>query len=233
MQGKLIILEGIDGSGKATQAKLLIDSLSQLTKVSYFDFPRYEESLFGNLYGRCLKGEFGDHDKISPYLFSLPLMLDRGTVAPKIREALSEGYVICNRYTTSSLAHQSAKLPPEEREAFRYFVEQAEYGELGLPKPDFVIYLSLPNAQADKLVTKKSKRQYLGESDRDQAEKDTAHQQLAAQMYQELADERDDWYALPCCDEKGELFSPNEIRHKILNIVLPKVDEELLRCMMK
>lgn len=232
MQGKLIVLEGIDGSGKATQAKLLLESLSQLTPVTYFDFPRYEESIFGDLYARCLRGEFGNHAAISPYLFSLPLMLDRGVAAPKIREALTQGYVVCNRYTTSTLAHQTAKLPPDQREAFLAFVDAAEHGELGIPRPDFVIYLSLDHETADTLVTKKNKRNYLKDADRDQPEQDRGHQASAADMYRHLANTRPEWHAVECMED-GQILSPEQIHRRILDVVLPKLDPVMLSCMVK
>jgi hypothetical protein len=96
-----------------------------------------------------------------------------------------------------------------------------------------VIFLSLPHTAADKLIKTKSKRVYMNRRKHDASESDRGHQATAADVYTQLAEERDNWYAIPCCDENGVLFSPEEIRHKILNIVLPKVDEELLRCMMK
>ena len=77
-RGRLIVIEGGDGTGKTTQATLLAKALSSKEhKISTFEFPRYKKSVFADLTARCIKGEFGDFQKISPYLASLPYMLDR------------------------------------------------------------------------------------------------------------------------------------------------------------
>ena len=106
----LIVLEGGDGSGKATQSKLLLEYLKKSGRVSYFDFPQYGENVFGTLTGKCLSGDFGDFLHMSPYLSSLPYILDRACAKDKIISALRRGHVVCNRYTPSNIGFQSAKI---------------------------------------------------------------------------------------------------------------------------
>src|SRR4051812_18225473 len=110
-RGNLIVIEGTDGAGKATQSALLLKVLKKQRSVSFFDFPRYKQSNFGRLIRRSLSGEFGNFLELSPYLSSLPYMLDRARAKYLLLESLKEGDVICDRYTTSNLAHQTAKLP--------------------------------------------------------------------------------------------------------------------------
>jgi dTMP kinase len=218
--GKLIVLEGSDGSGKATQARLLAKSLEEYGPVHTFEFPRYKQSAFGELIGRCLAGEFGDFLKLSPYLSSLPYMLDRARAKYLLLESLKEGHVICDRYTPSNIVFQSAKLPKNERAAFVSFDEEAEYHELGLPRPDLVIYLSVPTEIATKLVEKKDVREHLGKKKgvKDQHEKNLEFQEEVRKIYQEFSRTRKEWKIVECC-EKGELLSREDIHHKVMMLV--------------
>jgi len=112
-KGKLIVIDGPDGSGKATQARLLRQSLKKFGKtVQKISFPRYSTSFHGDIVGRFLKGEFGEMDKVSPYLISLAYALDRLTARKQINDWLEAGdYIVSDRYTSASMAHQTAKVP--------------------------------------------------------------------------------------------------------------------------
>ena len=222
-RGKLIVLEGGDGSGKGTQMKLLIDALAASgTPLQEFDFPRYDNSLFGKLCGEALKGLHGDFRHMSPYISSLPYILDRVSARADLEAALSRGTVICNRYTTSNIAYQSAKLSGKEKQKFIKFMEDAEYGELGLPKPDLVIYLYVPIEMSQKLIGKKKARAYLGkkQGDRDQHEQDVSYLVRAVQTYLELVkkNKKKNWHVVDCL-EKGVMLPRNVIHQKILEIV--------------
>ncbi len=219
MKNKLIVLEGGDGSGKATQGKLLLEYLKKNGTVSYFDFPQYGKTVFGDLTGRCLSGDFGDFVHMSPYLSSLPYMLDRACAKDAIISALEKGNVVCNRYTTSNIGFQAAKLEGKEREELIRFLEKGEYEELGLPKPDVVMYLDVPREVASALVLKKEKRDYLGEGGvKDQYEKDIPYQEKVAEVYRSLSEERENWHIVSC-SENGTIFSPETIREKIAEIL--------------
>jgi dTMP kinase len=221
-KGKLIVLEGGDGSGKGTQTRLLIDALAKAgVNLQEFDFPRYEGSSFGKLCGEALKGLHGDFRNMSPYISSLPYVLDRVSAKNTLEQALEKGTVICNRYTPSNIAYQSAKLSGKEKQDFIKFIEDAEYKELGLPKPDLVIYLYVPIEMSQKLIGKKKARSYLGkQGSRDQHEQDVAYLVRAVQTYLELAEKykRQNWHVVDCL-EKGVMLSRDEIHRKIFGIV--------------
>src|SRR5258708_1619076 len=189
-KGKLIVIEGADGSGKATQARLLSRALEEYGPVASYEFPRYKQSEFGRLIGRSLTGEFGDFLNLSPYLSSLPYMLDRARAKYLLIESLKEGNVVCDRYTPSNIAFQSAKLKPAERKEFITFLERAEYEELGLPAPDLVVYLSVPTSITSELLLKKEKRAYIGVGEKDQYEKNVEYQQEAMNIYRDLSKKR-------------------------------------------
>ena len=216
----LIVLEGGDGSGKATQSKLLLEFLKKTGKVSYFDFPQYGQNVFGTLTGKCLAGGFGDFLHMSPYLSSLPYMLDRACAKDKIILALKRGHVVCNRYTPSNVGFQSAKIAnTKEREELIRFLEQGEYEEIGLPRPDIVLYLDVPHDVASALVLKKEQRAYLGEKKaKDQHEKDLMFQKKVAEVYYSLAKKRKEWYVISCV-KNGIILSPDIIHRKIIALL--------------
>jgi len=218
-KGLLIVLEGGDGSGKATQSKLLLDFLAKKKKVSYFDFPQYGKTVFGDLTGRALKGDFGDFLHMSPYFSSLPYMLDRACAKDAIISALKKGNVVCNRYTTSNIGFQAAKFAGKEREDMIKFLEQGEYEEIGLPRPDVVLYLDVPREVASALVSQKDKRDYLGkEGAKDQHEKSAPYQEKVAEVYRTLAKKRKGWHIISCA-RNGSILSVENIHKKILAIV--------------
>ena len=117
-RGKLIALEGIDGSGKLTQLDLLARELDSRGLPTFrISFPRYE-SFFGKLVGRYLNGEFGELGAVDPHLSALLYAGDRLEAKPEIETALSAGkIVLADRYIGSNMAHQSARVPAGEREA--------------------------------------------------------------------------------------------------------------------
>jgi len=216
-KGRLIVIEGSDGSGKATQTQLLTKALKQKgIFTTSFSFPRYKESEFGGLIRRSLDGEFGNFLELSPYLSSLPYVLDRARAKYLIQEALKSGDVICDRYTPSNLAHQSVKLPIKEQKKFIKFIENGEYIELGLPKPDLVIYLFVPLELTRKLISKRSKKR---KSAPDQHERAFEYLENVIKMYLKLAKERKDWHIVQCTGSKGRFLSKKEIHLKIMKII--------------
>ena len=166
---------------------------------------------------KCLSGEFGDFVSMSPYLSSLPYILDRAGAKEKMIEALRSGHVICNRYITSNIAYQSAKLPEAKRDAFIKFIEDGEYGELELPRPDLVVYLYVPQEISKKLVEGRAER-LPEERAKDQHEKNFDFQTKVAEAYKELCRERRGRKIINCAP-RGELLASEEIHKEVLNIV--------------
>jgi len=220
-QGPLIVIEGSDGAGKETQAKALVKELSKKYHVTYFDFPRYRESLAGELVGRGLAGEFGDFVALPAEIASLPYMLDRVSAIPKITQALSQGIVVCNRYTPSNAAYQSGKFASKKkRDTFVRWLEKLEYRELGIPKPTLVLYLHVPLAVSQELIAEKKKRAYLGgkKGRRDYHERSLSLQRSAIRQYRSLAAMRPDWIEIDCAP-RGNMRSVAFIHQEILQAV--------------
>ncbi len=219
--GILIDIEGGDGAGKATQTELLRKRLEEAgQRVTMFDFPRYYDSRVGRLIGELLSGKHGDFMVMPAQVTSLPYMLDRAAAKSDILAALTDGGIaICNRYTPSNLAHQSAKVPKDEQAALVELIEGIEYGDLGVPQPDTVMYLAVPTDISSDLIAKKSKRDYLGDEHggRDLAERNITHQDRARAAYVRLAAEKS-WHVVECATG-GALRTPEDIHTEIWEIV--------------
>ena len=136
MSGKLIVIDGIDGSGKTTQIELLTKYFSERDfPYQTISFPRYEHNLYGKLIRRYLGGEFGSISQVNPYLVALAYAGDRALVKSLIEEWLRGGkVVIVNRYVSSSKAHLGANLPEEKREEFFTWLDDLEYKTNNIPK---------------------------------------------------------------------------------------------------
>jgi dTMP kinase len=146
MQGKLIVLEGIDGSGKSTQYKRLCERLdSEGTEYRHIVFPRYsnESSALVRMY---LRGDFGSSPgDVNPYAASTFFAVDRyASFKTEWSDYyLGGGVVLSDRYTTSNAVHQGSKLPDGEMERYFDWLYDFEFRLMGLPKPDLVIYLDI------------------------------------------------------------------------------------------
>lgn len=154
--GTLIVLEGIDGSGKATQSALLEKKLKEAGKdVMHISFPDYvsDSSALVKMY---LKGDFGaDPGDVNPYAASLFYAVDRfASYRMKWKDFYEKGgIIIADRYTTSNMVHQMTKYDDEEeRTQFLSWLEKTEYEELELPRPDLVILLDIPLRMSEALV---------------------------------------------------------------------------------
>ena len=200
MPGRLIVFEGIDGSGKSTQIELYFNYLkSKKIPARLISFPRYDQ-FYGSLSGRILRGELNGN-QLSPYLFSLPFAADRLMAKDQINNWLKAGStVLVDRYVWSSVAHQGAKDP-----AVIDWIIKMEYEINRLPKEDQVVYLNLPVDVSQKLMKSKSK---------DEAEKDVDYQKKVYVLYQQLA-EKYHWQVIDCLDKQNHLLSKDDVSQKI------------------
>ena len=224
MKGKLIVLEGIDGSGKKTQSDLLVHFLREKNlPVKLADFPQYYTSFFGSLVGRYLKEEFGEVDKINPYLASLIYAGDRWEAKSQLEERLSEGKIIvANRYTGSN-SHQAGKIPPgEARDKFLDWLDTLEYGVYGIPREDIVLLFDVPAGIGQELVGKKKARGYAGGQKRDGHEKNLAHLENARKAYLQVAKRHDYWVKIDCLGRSGNLKSPEDIHQEVVRVLEDK-----------
>ena len=217
-KGKLIVIEGGDGSGKTTQAELLVEYLkSQKIPVKYVDFPQYYKSFHGKTVGKFLKGDFGKINEVSPYLASLAYALDRTSVKQEMEEFLAQGgYIVANRYATSNMAHQAAKCnTEEEREEFLKWIYELEYKVHKIPKENLVIYLHVPYEYAAELTQKRALQKG---TEQDIAEKNIDHQKKSEAMYLILSKKYRHWKTVECV-ENGELLSQEKIFQLILKLI--------------
>jgi dTMP kinase len=222
-RGKLIALEGIDGSGKRTQLDLLAHALeTRGLPVQRIAFPRYE-STFGKLAGRYLNGDFGPLEAIDPHLSALVYAGDRFEAKGEIESALAAGkIVLADRYIASNLAHQSERVAPEKRDEFFAWLRHIEYGIYGLPVEDLIIYLRLPVADAHRLIGLKAPRSYTSRQ-HDILEADVRHLEQTAVIYDRLATGTN-WVRIDCTDPaSGTLHAPEEIHRAVLHAVESRV----------
>lgn len=158
MNGKLIVIEGLDGSGKATQAKALYEEIQKREKnVMKVSFPDYE-SQSSALVKMYLAGEFGtDPDSVNPYAASSFYAVDRFASYAKNWKKfyLEGGVVIADRYTTSNAIHQCAKLPEDKWEDFIKWLFEYEYKLIGIPEPYKTVYLRVDPDVSQELMTKR------------------------------------------------------------------------------
>ena len=165
-----------------------------------------------------LAGKHGDFLSVSPYLSALPYAIDRAGIRDDIAAALANGKIIVsNRYTPSNLAHQSAKLPPDEQPALVERIEAIEYGDLHIPQPGMVFYLAVPTDVSAELIGKREKPGYLEGETRDLAERNVAHQDRTRAAYLRLAKEKN-WHVIECV-KNGTMRTREDIGEEIWNLV--------------
>lgn len=219
--GKLIAIEGIDGSGKRTQVDLLANTLTNRGySVFSTGFPQYG-SWFGKLVGQFLNGDFGPLDSLDPHLTALLYAGDRFEAKSAFETALGHGQIVlADRYIASNLAHQAARAAAEKRSEFVNWVEHLEYNIYALPRESLILYLRVPPSQAQALVTQKSARTYTS-AKHDILESNLRHLEEAAAMYDQLA-KRAPWATIQCFDTLRNIMrSPEEISADILAAVEP------------
>jgi dTMP kinase len=215
-RGKLIVIEGTDGSGKATQTALLLQKLKfKGYEVETIDFPRHGESS-AKLVDLYLNGFFGKSTEIDPVFVSSFYAIDRLLNKEKIESWLQEGkIVIADRYASSNMGHQGAKIHDDaERENLFKWLNKLEFEEMKISKPDIHIFLHVPTEIAFELIEKKNKRDYIqGETGRDGHEKDILHLKNAELAYLH-ASKLFDWKIVDCT-ENCQLLSIEKIHEKV------------------
>jgi dTMP kinase len=218
-RGKLIAVEGIDGSGKRTQVDLLTSKLRALGhSVFSTGFPQYD-SWFGKMVGQFLNGDLGPLESVDPHFTALLYAGDRFETKPKLESALNNGQIVlADRYVGSNLAHQTARVPAAKRPAFLEWIEHLEYGIYGLPRENLILYLRVPPTEAQKLVAQKSARSYTS-AQKDILEASLRHLEDAAGMYDALS-RHAPWTTIQCFDAKrNAMREPREIAAEVLAAV--------------
>lgn len=215
--GKLIVIEGTDGSGKSTQFELLAARLEQEQRpFRRLRFPRYKEESSA-LIRMYLGGAFGeDPAAVNAYAASTFYAVDRyASYMQDWKNGYEAGELfLSDRYTTSNAVHQGSKLPQTERGEYLRWLQELEYEKMGLPKPDLVLYLDMPTELADKLMRKR-------ESDTntcaDIHEKDQAYLARCREAAIDVA-HRSGWQVISC-QKNGELRTVEDIHEEIYRCV--------------
>ena len=219
-----VVIEGLDGSGKSTQIKLLREYLvKQNIKHKYLHFPRTDTPVYGELIARFLRGESGDIKSVDPYLVALLYAGDRNDAKTIIKEWLMEGYfVLVDRYVNSNIAFQCAKLNSEsERLQLKNWIIQLEYHYNQLPVPDLNIFLDVPFNFTENQLLKERKgkdRDYLnGRADIHEADLD--FQKNVREVYLSLEGKDDKYKILNCSGTNQTMLIPNKIFKSIVELI--------------
>ena len=221
--GKLIVIEGTDGSGKSTQFRKLSERLdAEHTPFKHLVFPRYDEESSA-LIRMYLGGEFGGSPAdVNAYAASAFYAVDRFASYKQDWGKWYEdgGLVLSDRYTTSNAVHQASKEHGEKQAAFLKWLYEFEYDKLGLPRPDLTIYLDVPTDFTEKLLRG---REAATNTHADIHEKDMAYLatcretgRAAAKFY--------NWTVIECV-RNGTMRSIEDIHQEIYGHVLACLEE--------
>ena len=221
--GKLIVIEGTDGSGKSTQFRRLTERLTQEGKTfQKLVFPQYSEPSSA-LIRMYLGGEFGSKPTdVNAYAASAFYAVDRYASYKKVWGEFYEqgGLILSDRYTTSNAVHQASKEAPENRQAFLKWLYEFEYDLLGLPRPDVTIYLDVPTAFTEKMLRS---REAATSTQADIHEKDMAYLATCREMGRAAA-EFYGWHIIQCVRD-GAMRSIEDIHEEIYSLVQKSLEE--------
>lgn len=215
MRGKLVVIEGTDGSGKTIQINLLSKYLDQ-RKIPYqvVSFPQYGKNEYSNFIYDYLSGKFGSINDVEVHELAKKYAADRKTVRDQILNWLESGkLVIANRYVSSSKAHLGAHLPEEKRAEFISWIDNLEYEINGMPREDLTILLNV-----DPKIGQKNSQKNIP----DLHEDNLKHLETASRIFLELGTTRpadggkNNWIIINCMD-KGEMKPPGDIQKDLLN----------------
>lgn len=222
MKGKLIVVDGGDGAGKATQVALLVKRLTaEGHKVETLDFPQYTQNTFGGLIRECLDGKRGDFMATDARVASTLYAADRFESKPRITSWLEEGkIVVLDRYVSSNMMHQGAKIADAaELESFLGWLDHMEHGVFGLPRPDIILYLEVPFSVRENLKkVAVADGKHGAEVKLDVAESDSHHQENVEARAKTIVASKNNWQVVHCC-ENNAIRSREAIHEDIYKIV--------------
>ena len=219
-KGKLIVIDGTDGSGKATQVALLVKRLKKEGKtVKVVDFPEYYKNFFGAFIGHCLSEQYYNFLNVHPKIASVLYAADRFESSKEIQNWLKKGYiVVANRYVSANQIHQGGKIKnAKKRNDFIKWLDEMEYEVFGIPRPDITLYLSLPINIVLQLLkerdSSKMKREYLKKK-KDVHEADVNHLINSRKSALWLSETIPNFIKIDCAPKK-EILSREQI-HEIV-----------------
>lgn len=223
LKGKLIVIEGTDGSGKTVQWRMLAEHFrARGDTVSLVDFPQYDKNSSG-LLGNYLREVYGGVADVSPYAASLFYAIDRFDLAYNVRGNMRDwldagNIVLANRYVASNGGHQGGKI--QEVAALKEFLHwlfDTEYRILGIPRPDINVFLDVPLSVSQKL------REKRGAAFRDAHEADEQHLIDADRAYRAMIMEFPDDFVVIECTRGGEILDKEIIHERVWGAVSQKL----------
>ena len=217
MKSKLIVIEGLDGSGKATQTKLLADKLTSMGKtVRKLEFPDYD-SPSSSLVKMYLNGDFGKNpEDVNAYAASAFYAVDRAASYLKSwkTDCNNSSVIWCDRDCTSNIIYQMSKVNNDERDSFIEWQSDFEYNKLGLPVPDAVIYLDVDPDVSQKLMEKR----YGGDKSKMDLHEQNVKFLRECRESAVYATQKCGWIKIDCC-ENGDIKSIEKIAAEIEKVV--------------
>ena len=219
-RGKLIVIDGTDGSGKATQTALLVKHLKRDgRRVKVVDFPEYYSNFFGKFIGHCLSEQYYNFVKVHPKIASVLYAADRFESSQKIKNWLKEGnIVIANRYASANQIHQGGKIAnTKKRENFLKWLAEMEYKVFKIPRPHAIFFLDVPIKITLLLVKNRGNK-------KDVHEKDVKFLENSRKSALWLSKTQKGWIKVECV-KNGELEAPPEIHKTIyekINVIIKK-----------
>ena len=218
--GKLIIIEGTDGSGKQTQTELIYNKLTLLLgieKIKKLSFPNYE-SKSSEPVKMYLSGEFGKNvEDVNAYAASILYSVDRFASFKTEWENFYNGggVIISDRYTTSNMIHQASKIKDDsEREKYLKWLIDLEWNKIAIPKPDLVLFLDVPFEISQRLIEER-KNKITGDNKKDIHENNTEYLKNSYNIAKNLS-KKYNWNVISCV-ENDKLKSIEDINNEIMN----------------
>jgi dTMP kinase len=222
MTGKLIVIEGLDGSGKSTQIELLKKRLEEKRiNYSYIHFPRLNKGVYGELIAEFLRGEYGSIEDVHPKLVALLFANDRKEHLEEMNLWLHNGFIVlCDRYVNSNIAFQCAKIEDiTGKENLKKWILDFEFHYNKLPFPYQSFFLDVPLDFISNSLSKQrsgADREYLG-GKQDIHEGSLSLQENVYKEYKKLLNEQDNFIAISCCDRDNGMLKPELINEIIVN----------------
>jgi dTMP kinase len=223
-----IVIEGLDGSGKSTQIRLIEEYLSERNiRTRFIHFPRTDSNVWGDLISRFLRGELGDINTVNPYLIALIYAGDRNDASAMLREWMQQGFmVIADRYLYSNIAFQCAKLSDtEQKTKLSKWIKMVEYEYNKIPVPDLNLFLNVPFQ-----FTRKSLANQRGGDDRnylngaiDIHEADLGFQEKVREIYLWQVKENSDFQMIDCSSKDGKMLTTEKISAMIIEKIQHKL----------
>ncbi len=221
---RFVVIEGLDGSGKSTQIRMLRKYLEeQKIQFKYLHFPRTEAPVYGDLISRYLRGELGKINSLNPYLAALLYAGDRNDAKGLINDWQEKGYfILLDRYVNSNIAFQCAKMKSEsERRKLEEWIINLEYNHNQLRVPDLSIFLDVPfEFTRQQLLTQREgeDRMYL-HGKKDIHEADLDFQNMVRKVYLDLEGKIDNYKVLHCYEGGSKILKPQEIFQRIVDLI--------------